>query len=152
MVATLPARARRNRQRRDRVGRGVDANPWDPNLSAVPGGTRVPDRLLRQPQPYPFMLSDYDNMNSMREVTASEASRNFSMLLSSVDRGETVVVTRAGRRIATIAPASPSNGAAFNEVIDKWRKSESLGEAFNDQMAAARAAATASEDSDPWSD
>ena len=91
-------------------------------------------------------------MSGVREVTASEASRNFSMLLSSVDRGETVVVTRAGRRIATITPAAPSNGAAFNEVIDKWQNSEALGEAFNDQMAAARAAAEASMDSDPWSD
>ena len=82
-------------------------------------------------------------MNAMREVTASEASRNFSMLLSSVDRGETVVVTRAGRRIATIAPAASSTGAALNEVIDKWRTSEALGEAFDDQMAAVRAVAAA---------
>ncbi|MBV9721106.1 MAG: type II toxin-antitoxin system prevent-host-death family antitoxin, partial [Mycobacterium sp.] len=36
----------------------------------------------------------------MREVTASEASRNFSAVLDSVERGEIIVVTRAGRRVA----------------------------------------------------
>ena len=47
----------------------------------------------------------------MRTVTATEASRSFAALLDEVERGETVVVTRGGRRIASIGPASAGNGA-----------------------------------------
>ena len=37
----------------------------------------------------------------MRVMTASEASRNFSALLDAIERGETVAVSRGGKRIAT---------------------------------------------------
>lgn len=47
----------------------------------------------------------------MRTVTATEASRSFAALLDEAERGHTVVVTRGGRRIATIGPATASNGA-----------------------------------------
>lgn len=47
----------------------------------------------------------------MRTVTATEASRSFAALLDEVERGQTVVVTRGGRRIASIAPAHAGNGA-----------------------------------------
>lgn len=47
----------------------------------------------------------------MRTVTATEASRSFAALLDEAERGQTVVVTRGGRRIASIGPASASNGA-----------------------------------------
>jgi prevent-host-death family protein len=47
----------------------------------------------------------------MRTVTATEASRSFAALLDEAERGHTVVVTRGGRRIATIGPAAASNGA-----------------------------------------
>ncbi len=47
----------------------------------------------------------------MRTVTATEASRSFAALLDEVERGQTVVVTRGGRRIAAIGPAAASNGA-----------------------------------------
>lgn len=50
----------------------------------------------------------------MRTVTATEASRNFAALLDEAERGHTVVVTRGGRRIASIGPATAGNGA---EVI-----------------------------------
>ncbi len=50
----------------------------------------------------------------MRTVTATEASRSFAALLDEAERGQTVVVTRGGRRIASIGPANASNGA---EVI-----------------------------------
>lgn len=88
----------------------------------------------------------------MRQVTASEASRNFSALLDSVEQGETVMVTRGGRRIATITPAPAANGAAFNNVIAKWRGSEALDDAFSESMAGARAAASTEKDADPWND
>ncbi len=50
-------------------------------------------------------------MLTMRTVTATEASRSFAALLDEVERGETVVVTRGGKRIASIGPASVGNGA-----------------------------------------
>jgi prevent-host-death family protein len=53
----------------------------------------------------------------MRTVTATEASRAFAALLDDVERGETVVVTRGGKRIATIGPASAGNGAAVRGLL-----------------------------------
>lgn len=49
----------------------------------------------------------------MRTLTATEASRSFAALLDEVERGETVVITRGGRRVATIGPAARGNGAAL---------------------------------------
>jgi prevent-host-death family protein len=53
----------------------------------------------------------------MRTVTATEASRAFASLLDEVEHGETVVVTRGGKRIATIGPASAGNGAAIRGLL-----------------------------------
>ncbi len=39
-------------------------------------------------------------------VTASDANRQFSELLRRVERGETVAVTRHGRTVARIVPAT----------------------------------------------
>ena len=86
----------------------------------------------------------------MREITASEASRNFSAVLDSVEHGETIVVTRAGRRIASIAPAPAATGAAFNAVLGRWRESAALDDAFAEHIAAARAAASVDVDANPW--
>lgn len=47
----------------------------------------------------------------MRTVTATEASRSFAAILDDAERGLAVVVTRGGRRIATIGPANAGNGA-----------------------------------------
>ncbi len=40
----------------------------------------------------------------MREFQASEAKTHLPKLLDAVERGETVVITRHGRRIARIVP------------------------------------------------
>lgn len=53
----------------------------------------------------------------MRTVTATEASRSFAALLDEVEAGETVVVTRGGRRVAAIGPASAGNGSAFLHLM-----------------------------------
>lgn len=88
----------------------------------------------------------------MREVTASDASRNFSAVLDSVEHGETIVVTRGGRRIASIAPAPAATGGALNAVLDRWRGSAAFDDEFADAIAAARAAASIEHDSDPWTE
>lgn len=86
----------------------------------------------------------------MREVTASEASRNFSAVLTSVEQGETIVVTRAGRRIASIAPTPAATGVAFNAVVTRWRGAAAFDDEFAESVDTARAAASTGNDSDPW--
>lgn len=54
----------------------------------------------------------------MRTVTATEASRSFAAILDEAERGHTVVVTRGGRRIATIGPVSATNGAEFMALLN----------------------------------
>ena len=41
---------------------------------------------------------------SMREIQASEAKTHLLHLLNEVERGETLIITRHGRRIARIVP------------------------------------------------
>jgi prevent-host-death family protein len=53
----------------------------------------------------------------MHTLTATEASRSFASLLDEAEQGHTVVITRGGRRIATIGPASASNGAEFLSLL-----------------------------------
>ena len=86
----------------------------------------------------------------MREVTASEASRNFSAVLDSVERGEIIVVTRAGRRIASIAPTPAATGAALNAVLTRWHGAAALDDDFAESIDTARAAASTEDDRDPW--
>jgi antitoxin (DNA-binding transcriptional repressor) of toxin-antitoxin stability system len=75
----------------------------------------------------------------MREITASEASRNFSALLDAIEAGETVAVTRGGRRVASFSPAPPSSGDAFAEVLRRRRAArpasdDALGRAVDDGL------------------
>lgn len=70
----------------------------------------------------------------MHTLTATEASRSFASLLDQAERGETVVITRAGRRIATIGPAPASNGKEFLALI----ASRALDEDFATDVRAAR--------------
>jgi len=86
----------------------------------------------------------------MREVTASEASRNFSAVLDSVERGEIIVVTRAGRRVASIAPTPAATGAALNAVLTRWGGAAALDDDFAESIDTARAAASTEDDRDPW--
>lgn len=56
----------------------------------------------------------------MREMTTSEVSRNLSAVLDEAERGETIAVTRSGKRVALIVPAPRANGAALAEVFRRW--------------------------------
>ncbi len=75
---------------------------------------------------------------SMRTVTATEASRSFAALLDEVERGETVVVTRGGKRVACIGPASVGNGAEVMALLSHDVDDED----FVADIAAARGAVT----------
>ncbi|WP_244857491.1 type II toxin-antitoxin system Phd/YefM family antitoxin [Agromyces archimandritae] len=50
-------------------------------------------------------------------MSATEASRSFAALLDGVEQGESVIVTRAGRRIAEIRPAGAGNGRVFADFL-----------------------------------
>lgn len=85
-------------------------------------------------------------------MSASEASRSFSAVLDSAEQGETIVVTRAGRRVAAITPISVANGAALREVFERWRLSPAVDDGLADRIAEVREAATSEMDADPWRD
>ena len=85
-------------------------------------------------------------------MSASEAARNFSAVLDATEKGQTVVVTRSGRRVALIAPAPRANGSALLDLLERWRGHPALDEAFASQVEAARSGASAELDSDPWRD
>ena len=70
----------------------------------------------------------------MHTVTATEASRSFAALLDEVEGGETVVITRGGRRVATIGPAAHANGTEFLEILE----SRNLDAEFASDVQAAR--------------
>ena len=54
----------------------------------------------------------------MRRVSATDAARRFSDLLDQVERdGETFVVERRGRAVASIAPAATVSGRALKELL-----------------------------------
>lgn len=71
-------------------------------------------------------------------------------MLDSVESGETIVVTRAGRRIASIAPAPAATGAALNAVLTRWHGAAALDDDFAESIGTAHAAASSEDDSDPW--
>lgn len=72
----------------------------------------------------------------MKTMSATEASRSFASLLDEAERGGTIVVTRGGRRIATIGPATAGNGVAVAELL----ASGAIDEDFAADVLAAREA------------
>jgi prevent-host-death family protein len=56
----------------------------------------------------------------MREIAESEVPRNFSAVLDEAEHGETIVVTRNGRRVALIVPAPRANGDVLRAVFQDW--------------------------------
>lgn len=88
----------------------------------------------------------------MREIPATEASRNFSAVLDAAERGETILVTRGGEPVATIAPAPRANGAALLELFARYAATGVDDEAFAETVANVRDVARADLDSDPWRD
>jgi prevent-host-death family protein len=85
-------------------------------------------------------------------MSASEASRNFSAVLDSAEHGGTIVVTRAGKRVALIVPAPRANGAALREVFRRWQGNGAFDDTFAASVAAAREAVSAERDTNPWRD
>lgn len=78
----------------------------------------------------------------MKTVSATEAARHFSALLTSVEKdGETFVVTRGGRVIARIEPASGASGAAVKALLRR----HPVDKIWVEDLAEVRAVASAQE-------
>lgn len=82
----------------------------------------------------------------MKVMTASEVSRAFSAVLDEAEAGETIVVTRAGRRVATITASGAATWGALRLVLADW--TTTTDPTLADDMQAARSAVTL--DEDPW--
>jgi prevent-host-death family protein len=71
----------------------------------------------------------------VKTLTATQVARQFSAVLDEVDRGETIVITRDGRKLAILTPVPAANGeavtAALNDLPDD--------DAYWDAVEAARA-------------
>ena len=70
-------------------------------------------------------------------------------MLDGAEEGETIVITRGGRRVALIVPAPRGNGQAVAEVLSRWRGRLDVDDVFAANVAAA-GAAPAGLDRDPW--
>jgi antitoxin (DNA-binding transcriptional repressor) of toxin-antitoxin stability system len=69
----------------------------------------------------------------VKEVSATEAARGFSALLTAVERdGETYFVTRGGRVIARIEPAAGTSGAAVKALMRHYRPDAEWAGELND--------------------
>ncbi|WP_326645720.1 type II toxin-antitoxin system prevent-host-death family antitoxin [Streptosporangium sp. NBC_01755] len=69
-------------------------------------------------------------------MTATEASRSFAAVLDEAERGETIMVTRGGRRIAVIGPAPTAPGRMVKAFLT--RSARTLDADFEADVAAAR--------------
>jgi prevent-host-death family protein len=78
-------------------------------------------------------------------MSASEASRNFASVLDQAEHGETIVITRNGRRLAVLGPAPSGNGAELADVLE--RHAVALDEDFASDVLGARELLTLE---DPW--
>ncbi|MDE0145599.1 MAG: type II toxin-antitoxin system prevent-host-death family antitoxin [Nitrospira sp.] len=62
----------------------------------------------------------------MREVQATEAKTHLAQLLSAVERGETIAITRHGKPVAHLVPAKKQDRTARKEAVERfkaWRAS-----------------------------
>jgi prevent-host-death family protein len=57
----------------------------------------------------------------VKVITATEASRRFAAVLDDAEHGETIVVTRGGRRVAVIGPAPATPGRAVKDLLRRHR-------------------------------
>ncbi|GAA3444762.1 type II toxin-antitoxin system Phd/YefM family antitoxin [Planomonospora venezuelensis] len=72
----------------------------------------------------------------MKVMTAAKASGSFAAVLDEVERGETIMVTRGGRRIAVIAPAPTARGRMVKAFLA--RSAGMLDAGFEADVAKAR--------------
>jgi prevent-host-death family protein len=83
----------------------------------------------------------------MRKLSATDAARQFSNVLDSVESdGETFVVMRHGRAVARIGPAAAGTGLALKETLRDHRPDSD----WADELKQLRESVGAG--TDPWRD
>lgn len=107
-------------------------------LGFLGGGGRFAFHLWR--------AHDSDSLNNVKVMSASEVSRGFSAVLDEAEHGETIVITRAGRRVATITAVSSATWGSLRAALRDWTPRPDAD--LENDMRAARAAVTL--DEDPW--
>ena len=63
------------------------------------------------------MLTTFDD--TMKEVQATDAKAHLAELLSLVERGETIAITRYGQRIAHLVPAETQDQALREDLVSR---------------------------------
>lgn len=58
----------------------------------------------------------------MRSVGSYEAKTHLPRLLSQVEKGETITITKRGRPIAVLSPAKPRRERDVKAVIEEFRE------------------------------
>ena len=64
----------------------------------------------------------FDTKPGLREIAASEAKTHLSRLLDDVERGETIAITRHGRRIARLVPDEEGRRERVGRALDAIKK------------------------------
>ena len=57
----------------------------------------------------------------MREIQATEAKTHLAQLLSAVERGETIAITRHGKPVAHLVPAENQDRAARETAVERFK-------------------------------
>ncbi len=58
----------------------------------------------------------------MKYVTAREANQHFSKVLSAVEAGEQVVISKRGKRVAVMSPYRPALDAEHQATVEHLKK------------------------------
>ena len=87
----------------------------------------------------------------MRNTTATEASRGFSDLLDTVEKGETVTITRGGKVVAEIRPATRRTGRDLRRMLESRPSLLADDDTFEHDMKDGLATLSLP-NADPWAD
>ena len=77
----------------------------------------------------------------MKEVQATEAKAQFASLLSDVERGQTITITRHGKAVARLVPAGADEAEQRRtavEALRRWRTTLPKSDFGIDDILAAR--------------
>ena len=55
----------------------------------------------------------------MRQITAREANQHFAKVLSAVEGGEQVVISKRGKPVAVMSPYKPARDAEHQAAVDQ---------------------------------
>lgn len=77
-----------------------------------------------------------DNLISMKEISATEAARNFSDVLDAVEHtGESFTIVRRGKAVAHLEPVGLGRGAEVKDLLRRHRPDDQ----WSDDLAEVRA-------------